>query len=36
MKEVIDEESVKQAYLNFMILRNKLNIKSECFSFFQV
>lgn len=33
IEEIIDEESVKQAYLNIMILRNKLNTKSDCFKF---
>lgn len=33
VEEVIDEESVKQAYLNIIILRNKLNTKEECFKF---
>ena len=33
VEEVIDEESVKQAYLNIIILINKLNTKEECFKF---
>lgn len=33
IEEIIDEQSIKQAYINVMVLRNKLNTKSECFKF---
>lgn len=31
--EIIDEESVRQAYLNIMLLRNKLETIEQCFKF---
>ena len=33
MEEVIDEESVRKAYLNIILLRNNIKTKNDCFKF---